>query len=641
MTLSTVPPAIEPAQLNWQHGVPELKNVTGAPLRQRKSLAAFRYELIEPSNLPARFASVPEAGSFVVAQCGFGSGLSFLATWQAWQVWSPSHSATLHFVACERFPLTLQDLEKTLLLWPELQDLADELIACYPPLVRGAHRLVLAGGRVRLTLFFGDQQTAWNSLDFKADAWFLDGVEPAPGPEQAQEIATNQLRQHSKPGTTVFSCCAAEETQSLLTSAGLRMQKADGFEPNQETLNGVFSPESLPPTVPEALETHTNSVAVIGAGIAGCLLANNLAGRGYSVTLIDAADEPGLAASGNLQGAMYVKLGVEFNHQTELALSALTFSQRYYFPYRGQYWHPTGLIQLAWSDTEQSRQRRFIERNQYPENVLRPVSRKEAEILTGARLMSGGLWFPGCGWLEPAKLCKELTLHTGIRKAFAYPVTQIQTFAGKWHISGAGSDSPDIHSNQVVICAGHLTPQLIPDSDTFRFKAIRGQVTHLPGSLVDSPRAVICGARYFNPAYGPKGEQVAVIGATFDLHSDEPGPTIESHRENIRELSSMVPNILSENMAAGDLPAQLAGRVGFRCTTHDYQPVAGPLCDTEGQKVEGLYLLTGMGSKGLTYAPLLAEFVADQLTGQPCALPMSLAKRVATGRMRQKKLAPT
>jgi len=640
MSLPTVPPAIEPAQLNWHHGVPELKHFSGAPLSAKNALAAFHHEFIEHNDLPARFASIPVSGSFVVAQCGFGTGLNFLATWQAWQVWGPSHAATLHFVASEPCPLTLQDLEKALFLSPELQDLADELIACYPPLVRGAHRLVLAGGRVRLTLFFGDQQAAWNSLNFKADAWFLDGAEPAPGPELAQEIPTNQLREHSKPGTTVSSCCATEETQSLLESAGFRMRKTDGFKPNRETLNGVFLPENLPPVPPETLETHTNSVAVIGAGIAGCLLANNLAHRGYAVTLIDAANEPGSAASGNLQGAMYVKLGVEFNHQTELALSALTFSQRYYSPYRDQYWHPTGLIQLAWSDAEQSRQRRFIERNQYPSDLLRPVSREEAEILTGARLMSGGLWFPGCGWLEPAKLCKELVLHRGIRKAFAYSVTQIQLSAGKWHISGAGSDSPDIHSNQVVICAGHLTPQLIPSPDTFRFKAIRGQVTHVPGSLIDSPRAVICGARYFNPAYGPHGEKVAVIGATFDLHSDEPEPTIESHRENIRELSSMVPNILSESMATGDLPAQLAGRVGFRCTTHDYQPVAGPLCDSQGLEVEGLYLLTGMGSKGLTYAPLLAEFVADQLTGQPCALPMSLAKRVATGRMRQKKLAP-
>lgn len=585
MTLPTIPPAIEPAELSWHDGIPKSKRVGHAYFNPEKGLEEFRYGFIEHNNLPTRFSSVPEAGAFVVAEAGFGAGLHFLATWQTWQAWRPSHAATLHFVASERFPLTLQDLKKALSLWPELDDLAEELIASYPPLVRGTHRIVLAEGRVRLTLFFGDTHDAWNTLSFKADAWLLHGFEPAIAPESWQKTAISGIRQ---PGTP---------------------------------------------------ETPAHSVAVIGAGIAGCLLANNLARRGYVVTLVDASDEPGSAASGNLQGAMYVKLGVEFNHQTELALSALTFSQRHYAPYRDQYWHPTGLIQLAWSDTEQSRQRRFIERNQYPEELLRPISRNEAETLTGASLMSGGLWFPDCGWLEPGKLCKSLAVHPGIRKVFACSVKQIEPFEGKWRISGTGSDSSDIHADQVVICAGHLTPQLIPGTSAFRFKAIRGQVTHLPEPLIDSPKAVICGARYLNPAYGPKGEQLAVIGATFDLHSEEPDPTTESHRENIRALSSMVPNILCADMATGDIPEQLAGRVGFRCTTHDYQPVAGPLCDAQGQEVKGLYLLTGMGSKGLTYAPLLAEFVADLLTQQPCALPTSLAKRVATGRMRQPKVA--
>ncbi|MGO1461627.1 MAG: FAD-dependent 5-carboxymethylaminomethyl-2-thiouridine(34) oxidoreductase MnmC [Oleiphilaceae bacterium] len=590
MTLPTIPPAIEPAELSWQNGVPEFKRVGQAGFSPKNALEGFRYGFIEHNDLPARFSAVPEAESFVIAEAGFGMGLNFLATWQAWQDWGPPHAATLHFVAAERFPLTLQDLKKTLFLWPDLRELAEQLIANYPPLVRGTHRIVLAGGRVRLTLFFGDTNDAWSTLSFKADAWLLNGFEPAIAPETWQKNAISQIPKHNQPSTP---------------------------------------------------EEPAHSVAVIGAGIAGCLLANNLARRGYVVTLIDEADEPGSAASGNLQGAMYVKLGVEFNHQTELGLCALTFSQRYYAPYRDQYWHPTGLIQLAWSDTEQSRQRRFIERNQYPEDVLRPVTQREAEALTGVSLKSGGLWFPGCGWLEPGKLCESLAVHPGIRKVFAYSVKQIEPSEDKWHISGTGSDRSDIHADQVVICAGHLTPQLIPGSGAFRFKAIRGQVTHLPEPLIDSPQAVICGARYLNPAHGTKGEQLAVIGATFDLHSDEPEPTTESHRENIRALSSMVPSIVSADTAAGDIPEQLAGRVGFRCTTHDYQPVAGPLCDVQGQEVKGLYLLTGMGSKGLTYAPLLAEFVADQVTGQPCALPTSLAKRLATGRMRQPKVAPS
>lgn len=590
MTLPTARPAIEPAELSWHHGVPESRQFGDGYFSRKKGLEEFRCAFIEHNNLPARFSAVPEAGSFVVAEAGFGTGLNFLATWQAWQAWGPFHAATLHFVASERFPLTPQDLKKALLVWPELRELAEELVASYPPLVRGTHRIVLAGGRVRLTLFFGDTHDAWNTLNFKADAWVLNGFEPAIAPETWQKTTISEIRQHSKPGT----------------------------------------PEAPAP-----------SVAVIGAGIAGCLLANNLACRGYVVTLIDAADEAGSAASGNLQGAMYVKLGVEFNHQTELALSALTFSQRYYDAYRDRLWHPTGLLQLAWSDSEQDRQRRFIERNQYPENVLRPVTRQEAEALTGVGLESGGLWFPGSGWLEPGKLCKLLSLHPCIHTVFGFSMDQMANSDGKWRLSGAGSDSPDIHADQVVICAGHLSPQLIPGSGTFRFKAIRGQVTHLPEPMIESPQAVICGARYFNPAYGSQGQRLAVIGATFDLHSDEPEPTTQSHRENIRELSAMVPQMLPAEMATGNLPAQLAGRVGFRCTTHDYQPVAGLMSDAEGQELKGLYLLTGLGSKGLTYAPLLAEFVADQLTGQPSALPVSLAKRLATGRMHQTKVAPS
>ncbi|MDN6320101.1 MAG: FAD-dependent 5-carboxymethylaminomethyl-2-thiouridine(34) oxidoreductase MnmC [Marinobacter sp.] len=586
MTIPTAPPAIEAAELSWHNGVPESKNLGHAYFSPQKELKEFQREFIERNNLPTRFSSVPEAGSFVIAQAGLGTGLNFLATWQAWQTWRPAHAATLHFVASERYPLTLQDLRKTLSMWPELQELAKELIANYPPLVCGTHRIVLAEGRVRLTLFFGDAHDAWSTLSFKADAWILNGFEPCIPPEAWQNHPVSEAGQHSKPDTS---------------------------------------------------GAPAHSIAIIGAGIAGCLLANNLARRGYAVTLIDSANEPGSAASGNLQGAMYVKLGVEFNHQTQLALSALTFSQRYYAPYRDRLWHPTGLIQLAWSDAEQSRQRRFIERNQYPEELLRPVTRREAEALTGASLASGGLWFPGCGWLEPNKLCKSLALQTGIKQIFAYMVNQVEPCNGKWRVSATAPHNSDIHVDQVVICAGHLTPQLIPGTGTFRFKAIRGQVTYLPEPLIDNPRAVVCGARYLNPVHGPEDNRLAVIGATFDIHSNEPAATTESHRENIAALSSMVPDIISESLATSDLPEQLAGRVGFRCTTHDYQPVAGMFCDSQGKEIEGLYLLTGMGSKGLTYAPLLAEFVADQLTGQPQALPTTLAKRLATGRMRQRK----
>lgn len=586
MSLSPALPAIASAVSGRCNGASEVTQPEQAHASSKQELEDFQRGFIEHNNLPSRFSSVAEAGAFVVAEAGFGAGLNFLATWQAWETWKPDHAATLHFVASEHRPLTLEDLRTTLANWPEFQHLATELIANYPPLVHGTHRIVLAEGRVRLTLFLGDSNDAWNTLKFRADAWMLNGFEPAIPPETWQKSVSDEINR-----------------------------------PGQAKLSGSL----------------TRSVAIVGAGIAGCLLANNLARRGYIVTLIDSANGPGSAASGNLQGAMYVKLGVEFNHQTQLALSALTFSQRCYAPYRDRMWHPTGLIQLAWSDAEQSRQRRFVERNQYPEEILRPVNRGEAEALTGAKLASGGLWFPGCGWLEPNKLCESLALQPGIKRVFSYPVKNIESCDGGWRVSGVNTQGSDILADQVVICAGHLTPELIPVPGPFRFKAIRGQVTYLPATLIEHPHAVICGARYLNPVHNTQGESLAVVGATFDLHSKETAATTESHRENIQAVSSMVPGVIPENLAIGDLPDQLEGRVGFRCTTHDYQPVAGMLSDTQGRDMEGLYLLTGMGSKGLTYAPLLAEFVADQLTGQPQALPVTLARRLATGRMRQRK----
>ncbi len=638
MTPILVPPAIEPAELTWHADVPESRQFGDIYFSRHNGLEESRYVFIRHNQLQARFASVPEAGCFVVAESGFGTGLNFLATWQAWQTWGPSHTATLHFISVERYPLRLQDLEKALSFWPELHEPAHELIANYPPLVRGAHRLVLAGGRVRLTLFFGDIQDAWEALCFKADAWFLDGFAPAVNPEMWQAALFEQMRQHSKPGTTLATFTAAGAIRRGLEASGFRMQKQAGYGRKREMLTGRFQPDSAPPPTQGPAQTAPE-IAVIGAGIAGCLLANNLAKRGYAVTLVDSAEEPGSAASGNLQGALYVKLGVEYNHQTQLALSALTFSQRYYNASGKQFWHPTGLLQLAWNNTERERQRRFLECNQYPQNLLRQVNREQAEALTGAKLESGGLWFPGSGWVEPGKLCKALAAHPGIHRVTGFTVGKVAASDGSWALYSDNPDNRKILADRIVICAGHQSPHLVPGSEALRFKAIRGQVTHMPGPLIESPQAVVCGARYLNPAHNSQGSQLSVIGATFDLHSNEPKPTSESHRENIRETSAMVPRMLPAETATGPTPEQLTGRVGFRCTTHDYQPVAGPFYDAEGRELEGLYLLTGLGSKGLGYAPLLAEFIADQLTGQPCALPLSLAKRLATGRMHQPKMA--
>ncbi|MDX1558050.1 MAG: bifunctional tRNA (5-methylaminomethyl-2-thiouridine)(34)-methyltransferase MnmD/FAD-dependent 5-carboxymethylaminomethyl-2-thiouridine(34) oxidoreductase MnmC [Marinobacter sp.] len=619
MNRPPLPPAIEAAELAWLDGVPESKRFGDVYFSRENGLEETRHVFLHHNQLPERFSRIPEGGSFVIAENGFGTGLNFLAAWQAWQECTPAETATLHFVSVERFPLTREDLARALTSWPELKTLADELLLNYPPLVRGVHRLVLAGGQVRLTLFFGDINDAWQSLDFQADAWFLDGFAPARNPDMWLENTLGQVRAHSKPGTTLATFTSVGRIRRALMEAGFRMEKTSGYGRKREMLKGILEAE-------EPVETNSpGTIAIIGAGIAGCTLARNLAERGHPVTLVD-THGPGAGASGNAQGALYVKLGVEFNDQSELALTSLTFAQRFYRHWRGQFWHPTGLLQLAHSAQEEDRQARFLQRNDYPQDILRPVDREQASALAGVPTQTGGLWFPHSGWLEPGNLCKSLTDHPLISTMFGDEVSRLVPHNGQWHISTEEGSS--IVADRVVICSGHLSPELIPASDRFRLKAIRGQVTHLPAKAVISPKTVICGNRYLNPALG----DIAVTGATFDLRDDNPAATSASHDENIRELGSMLPCVFNgeDGEPSGD---DLGGRVAFRCTTHDYQPVAGPLFNGEDPSMESLFLFTGLGSKGLTYAPLLAEYLADQLTGQPACLPANLARRLETRRL--------
>ena len=101
----------------------------------------------------------------------------------------------------------------------------------------------------------------------------------------------------------------------------------------------------------------------------------------------------------------------------------------------------------------------------------------------------------------------------------------------------------------------------------------------------------------------------------------------------------MLPAILKRKDAEKLDVSNLDGRVAFRCTTHDYQPVAGPVFNGQDNELEGLFLLTGLGSKGLTYAPVLAEYLADRLTEQPACLPAKLARRLETRRLYQTAMA--
>ena len=83
-------------------------------------------------------------------------------------------------------------------------------------------------------------------------------------------------------------------------------------------------------------------------------------------------------------------------------------------------------------------------------------------------------------------------------------------------------------------------------------------------------------------------------------------------------------------LAARLADAPLKGRASIRAVTPDRLPVAGAVAD------EGLFALTGFGSRGFSLAPLLAEHVAALALDAPSPLSQAAAALVASGRFAER-----
>ncbi|WP_097461671.1 bifunctional tRNA (5-methylaminomethyl-2-thiouridine)(34)-methyltransferase MnmD/FAD-dependent 5-carboxymethylaminomethyl-2-thiouridine(34) oxidoreductase MnmC [Mangrovitalea sediminis] len=630
--MSLRPPAIETAELDWNdHGGPVSRRHGDVYFSVEDGLAETRYVFLAANRLAERFATLGSGPNHLtIAETGFGTGLNFLAAWDCWRQHAPQTHSVLHYISFERYPLTREDLRRALSAWPTLEEFADALVAQYPPPVRGAHRLVFDEGRVRLTLFQGDALEGLEKLNFFADAWFLDGFAPACNPDLWADGLLSEVARHSRAGTTFSTFTAAGHVRRALAGVGFQVEKVPGFGRKREMLRGTNGAPA--PQKPETL-TH---VTLIGAGMAGSLLAANLASRGIRVTVIDHSPAPATGASGNAQGALYVKLGVDCNAQTRLAMHGLLHSQRTFdSPYFGApeirpFWHRCGLLQLASTAAEQQRQQSFIARNDYPSSLVEAVSAAEASEKAKLDIGYPGLWFPANGWVSPPILCHYCLEHPLIDFIGEANVDGLSfREGGGWQITMQGKVTRD--ADVVVLCAGIALSALIPETyKPIRVKPIRGQITALPAQQLTGPQCVVCADGYVNPS---DGERI-LIGATFDLHDSTPSVLDSSRQENLKRISAWLPGLHPDLVS---LSGDTADRVSFRATTTDYQPLAGPLSrnpsSTEQHTTEqSLFCFGGLGSKGLALAPLLAEWLADRLSRQPECLESDLIKRILPSR---------
>lgn len=631
------------ARLEWdEQGQPLSSEFADVYFSNENALAETRYVFLANNQLAERFSALKAHEQFVVGETGFGTGLNFLCTWQLFEQHAVA-GAHLHFVSVEKYPLSKSDLLRALALWPELGPYAEPLLAQYVALHPGFQRIVLAGGRIVLTLLIGDALTLFGQLDAKIDAWFLDGFAPAKNPDMWTPELFAQLARLSHSDTTLGTFTSTGYVRRRLNDAGFKMKRVPGLGKKWEVLKGTFigSADSAekpwfarPTTV-----TGARTALVIGAGLAGCATAASLAQRGWKVTLLERHNGIAQEASGNPQGVLYLKLSAHHTALSRLIVSGYGHTRRVLeHLHKGKDWDNCGVLQLAFDAKEAQRQAQLAAA--FPADLLLDLAQAEAEEKAGTTLTSGGLFYPEAGWVHPPALCQWLSQHPGITLQLHQQALELRRMDGQWQ---AWNGEQRLASASVVILASAAEIKGFEQAAHLPLKRIRGQITRLPAT--DTSRAlrtVVCAEGYIAPVR----EDEHTLGASFDFNSDDLTLNSADHASNLQLLEEISPK-LSHQLNAPELdPESLQGRAAFRCTSPDYLPIVGPLADPtafadayavlskDARQVpdapcpwlDGLYINSGHGSRGLITAPLSGELIAAWLNNEPLPVPVDVAQ---------------
>lgn len=652
---------IKTAELNWYQGLPFSIQYDDVYHSFASGIAQSRYVFIDGNNLIPRWQSLSSATRFTIAETGFGTGLNFLLSWQLWAEHAPE-DCHLHFISCEKYPLTRDDLIKSLQCWPQLEKQAQQLIARYPILTPGYHHLSFDEGRVTLTLMLGDALECYEQLlicgDAKlerelrtvfVDAWYLDGFTPAKNKSIWSDPLINIVALLSKAGTSLATYTAAGTVKESLRQHGFSLEKKKGFGPKRHMISAHFNGTAAssvkqrhtPWHLSQAQHSASKSAIIIGAGLAGCFTAYSLAQRGWKITLIDELNEVGQGASANQQAVLFPKLSAYNSPLTQFMLSSFLYATQTYQSILQQthIGELKGSLLLAYNQKEQLAQSGLQDwLAQYPElgMLVNPLAASE---LAGLPLQQAGLFIPLSGWINSPALCQFLSNREGITRVTSTAVKEL-VFDQKWHVN-------DWETDVLILANGYK----ITDFDVLKYlpiKPIRGQMTAISSTQESSAlKLPLCADGHVLPSI----DGLHRFGATYELKTAAAEIKNQDDLINLAKLAELAPEVAWSEQIRSHW-------AGVRATTTDYLPIVGQVADKAAfmdvyaglasnskrwiakaaPYYPGLYVCTGFGSRGLTTIPLCAEWLASLINQEPNFLPRNLQQALSPARFLRKNI---
>ncbi len=351
------------------------------------------------------------------------------------------------------------------------------------------------------------------------------------------------------------------------------------------------------------------SVAVIGAGLAGASCARALSAAGCHVTVIERNAHAALGASGNPLGILHPLVSKDHNLASQWVEAGLTTTLRWLDELSSQTFSP-------------------------PENsglqITQKIGGRMGQRCGVAQMDSSGLelihWTSEGAWIRPAlfvQACLAEAVHRGARIVLNRTVQDLKSLASEF--------------DHCVLAQADAIQTMVPWAE-LRLNAIRGTISSFSISEEHSLPHIICASGYATPVID--GEMV--VGASFERLSNEAGTTLPDDEagDSMSNLDRL--EIISPKLASICRQQTPRDRTSIRSATLDRMPHVGQLLDPstplrpsvsrleQMPRSARLWVLAGLGSRGLSSAPLGAELLATRITGRhtPGSLVDSVSARV-------------
>ena len=361
-------------------------------------------------------------------------------------------------------------------------------------------------------------------------------------------------------------------------------------------------------------KSQHHEIVVIGAGIAGATIANELLCRGKAVCIVDAAHSPATACSSHAYAIAHPHIGRGSPRLLRLTRIAFLLAEARW----GKFWNQHGIFQPTKKDRIFDR----VEINNYlrsldlDESIAKPLDAQEAENICGIK--HSGVWLPRGASLNLSNASNILLQnHERLTCLWNAKITKLEETNGKWHL--LDSSNEEILSADKVVVAIAMDSKALLSTIGIRLplKPVRGQLSIFAIKEDDLwvkklPRVGISGDGYCLPAQQlDDGSYRWSVGSSFDEGEDDLGSREGSdtfNREQAQGLVDFFEGDTNSLIKAGDF-------VGVRCVAGDRLPIIGSL----SQK-PGIFLATALGSRGVLWSALAAKLIAAQVLDDDFAL---------------------